>query len=201
LQLFEEKVTSLRQELSRFSRLGRICDESSAKYRPDLQQLVRWEHFLDNLIYNVPHLKLHLQPLVQFISLQFEPCDFFYDVCFSVEFCKSRQASLFYFGVSFFQLVISVLLLLCHSMTREAEKIVSLCYVVKWKFEHVSKIEEEKFYQFGNSVSQSVPTFRAANFFHISRRTILDMLWIICNFLILLVQFHDKDDHSEVNVH
>jgi hypothetical protein len=86
-------------------------------------------------------------------------------------------------------------------MTREAEKIVSLCYVVKWKFEHVSKIEEEKFYQFGNSVSQSVPTFRAANFFHISRRTIVDMLWIICNFLILLVQFHDKDDHSEVNVH
>jgi hypothetical protein len=59
--------------------------------------------------------------------------NFFYDVCFSLKFCKSRQASVFYFGVSFFQLVISVLLLLCHSMTREAEKIVSLCYVVKWK--------------------------------------------------------------------
>jgi hypothetical protein len=107
----------------------------------------------------------------------------------------------FYSDVSFFQLITSVLLLLCHSVTREAERIVSLCYGVKWRFEHVSKIEEEKFCQFGNLVARSVPTFRAAKFFHISRKTILDMLWIICNFLILLVQFHDKDDHSEVNVH
>jgi hypothetical protein len=107
----------------------------------------------------------------------------------------------FYFDVSFFQVVTSVLLLLCHSVTREAERIVSLCYGVKWRFEHISKIEEEKFCQFGNLVARSVPTFRAANFFHISRKTILDMLWIICNFLILLVQFHDKGDHSEVNVH
>jgi hypothetical protein len=89
-----------------------------------------------------------------------------------------------------------VLLLFCHSVTREAERIVSLCYGVKWRFEHVSKAEEEKFYQFGNLVFQSVPAFRAANFFHISRTTILDMLWIICSFLILLVQFHDEDVHS-----
>jgi hypothetical protein len=117
-----------------------------------------------------------------------------------MKFCKSLQASL-YFLTFFFQLVSSVLLLLCHSVTREAETIVSLCYGVKWRFEHVSKNEEEKFYQFGNLVVQSVPTFRAANFFHFSRKTILVMLWIICNFLILLIQFHDKDDHSEMNVH
>jgi hypothetical protein len=71
----------------------------------------------------------------------------------------------FYSDVSFFQLVTSVLLLLCHSVTREAERIVSLCYGVKWRFEHVSKAEEEKFYQFGNFVFHSVTLFRAAIFF------------------------------------
>jgi hypothetical protein len=89
----------------------------------------------------------------------------FYDVYFSLEFCKSRQASVFYSDVSFFQLVTSVLLLLCHSVTREAERIVSLCYGVKWRFEHVSKAEEEKFYQFGNFVFHCVTLFRAAIFF------------------------------------
>jgi hypothetical protein len=118
LQLFEE-VTSLRQELSCFSRLGRICNESSEKYEyyPNLQQLVRWDYFLDNLIYNVPHLKLHLQPLVQFIHPQFGSCDFIFDVCVSMKFCKSLQASLsfltFFFSAG--QLCVASLVSFCDS--------------------------------------------------------------------------------------
>jgi hypothetical protein len=80
-------------------------------------------------------------------------------IFFSLEFCKSRQASI----VSFFQLITSVLLLFCHSVTREAERIASLCYGVKWRFEDVSKIEEEKFCQFGNLVA--FPHFERRIFF------------------------------------
>nr|XP_015835104.1 PREDICTED: uncharacterized protein LOC103312576 isoform X4 [Tribolium castaneum] len=78
-----------------------------------------------------------------------------------------------------------VLILLCSFVEQEAEEIVSLSYDIRLSLTgNVYKMQE-----FTNFVIKNLPKFTAANFFHIGRSTILNMLGTVSTFIIILIQF------------